>query len=90
MPRGSFLGRGGIDSRLLTDRFGVVFCIWILHQNSKFVAIDKEADNDIMLFLQFGETNRFAGQPFNPPPQVQVFPFDVLGVGFADHALSRR
>jgi hypothetical protein len=47
----------------------VVFCIWILHQNSKFVAIDKEADNDIMHFLQLGKTNGLANQPFDPRPQ---------------------
>ena len=47
----------------------VVFYIWILHQNPKFVAIDKEADDDIMHFLQLGETNGLANQPFDPRPQ---------------------
>jgi hypothetical protein len=26
-----------------------------------------------------------AGQPFDPRPQGQMFPFDLLGVGFAGH-----
>ena len=68
----------------------MVFYIWISHQNPKFVAIDKEADDDVMHFLQLGETNRLAGQPFNPRPQGPMVPFDLLGVGFADHALGRR
>ena len=69
---------------------GVVFYIWISHQNPKFVAIDKEADDDVMYFLQLGETNRLAGQPFDPRPQGQMFPFDPLGVGFTGHMLGRR
>jgi hypothetical protein len=50
-------------------RSRVVFYIWILHQNPKFVAIDKEADDDIMYFFQLGETNGLANQPFDPRPQ---------------------
>jgi hypothetical protein len=60
-------GLAGWDG-LVDQRSLVVFYIWILHQNPKFVAIDKEADDDIMHFLQLGETNGLANQPFDPRP----------------------
>ena len=39
---------------------GVVFQTWILYQNPKFISVDKEPNNDVMHFVEFGETNRLS------------------------------
>ena len=36
----------------------VVFQTWFSYQNSEFVSIDKETDDDVMHLVEFGETNR--------------------------------
>ena len=47
------------ESDLLPDEGPtVVFQTWISYQNPKFISIDKEANNDVMHFVKFGETNR--------------------------------
>jgi hypothetical protein len=45
---------GGADVKM------VVFQIWISYQNPKFISVDKEANNDVMHFVEFGETNRLS------------------------------
>ena len=39
---------------------GVVFQTWISYQNPKFISVDKQANNDVMHFVEFGETNRLS------------------------------
>ena len=38
----------------------VVFQTWISYQNPKFISVDKETNNDVMHFVEFGETNRLS------------------------------
>ena len=37
----------------------VVFQTWISYQNPKFISVDKQANNDVMHFVEFGEANGF-------------------------------
>jgi len=46
----------------------VVFQTWILYQNTKFISVDKETNNDVMHLVEFGETNRLSYQSFNACP----------------------
>lgn len=39
----------------------VVLQTWISYQNHKFISVDKQANNDIIHFVEFGETNRLSG-----------------------------
>ena len=43
---------------LQLDALRVVFQTWFSYQNSEFVSIDKETDDDVMHLVEFGETNR--------------------------------
>jgi len=38
----------------------VVFQTWISYQNPKFISVDKEANNDVMHFVEFRKTNRLS------------------------------
>ena len=62
----------------------VVFQTWILHQNPEFISIDKEANDNVMHLVEFGEANGLPYQSFNARPQGQVFSFDLLGIGLTD------
>jgi hypothetical protein len=42
------------------DEMPVVFQTWISYQNPKFISVDKQANNDVMHFVEFGETNRLS------------------------------
>ena len=54
-----------------------------LHRHSKFIAINEQANNNIVKLCGLGETNRFARQAFNPGPQHEVLTFDLLGMALA-------
>jgi hypothetical protein len=51
-----------------------------LDPQPKVVAIDEQANDNIVPLNRFGEADRPAPQPFDPRSQRQVFTFDVLGV----------
>jgi hypothetical protein len=53
----------------------------------KFVAIDEEAQDQIVHRYRFGETNRATHQPLDPGPQMDVLAFDLLRLGFANRVL---
>ena len=48
----------GIDPN--TGQRPVVFQTWISYQNPKFISVDKEANNDVMHFVEFRKTRTFA------------------------------
>ena len=50
----------------------------------KLVAIDEEADHQIVHRRCFGKTNCAAHEPLDPGPQVEVFALDFLRVFFAN------
>jgi hypothetical protein len=45
----------------------------VLDYHSKLVAIDEEADHQIVHGRRFGKANGAAHEPFNPRPQIDVF-----------------
>jgi len=53
---------GLLDAAAGASRTGgsVVFQTWISYQNPKFISVDKQANNDVMHFVEFGETNRLS------------------------------
>src|SRR5262245_46596407 len=64
----------------------VVFQKWrwpFLHRPSKGIAIDKQANHDVMHLRGFREADRLANQAFDACPQCQVLALDLLGVPFA-------
>jgi succinate dehydrogenase/fumarate reductase flavoprotein subunit len=64
----------------------VVFQKWrwpCLHRPSKGIAIDKQANHDVMHLCGFREADRLADQAFDACPQCQVLAFNLLGVPFA-------
>src|SRR5262249_56682926 len=71
------------ESKLL---LAVVFQKWrwpFLHRPSKGIAIDKQANHDVMHLRGFREADRLANQAFDACPQCQVLALDLLGVPFA-------
>ena len=62
----------------------VVFQTWFSYQ-SEFVSIDKETDDDVMHFTEFGETNRLPCQSFDVGLEGRMLPFDLLGIRLADY-----
>src|SRR5262249_10803190 len=64
----------------------VVFQKWrwpFLHRPSKGIAVDKQANHDVMHLRGFREADRLADQAFDACPQCQVLTLDLLGVPFA-------
>ena len=67
-------------------RRAVVFQKWrwpFLHRPSKGIAVDKQANHDVMHLRGFREADRLADQAFNTRPYGQMLPFDFLRVAFA-------
>jgi len=44
----------------------------VSHRQPKFIAIDKQPNNDIMHLDRSGKTDRLAGEPLDPGPQGQM------------------
>src|SRR5215471_14186745 len=64
----------------------VVFQKWrwpFLHRPSKGIAVDKQANHDVMHLRGFREADRLANQAFDACPQCQVLALDFLRVAFA-------
>ena len=59
----------------------------MLDYRPKLVAIDEEADHQIVHGRCFGKTNRPAYKAFDPRPQVDVFALNFLRMLFADFVL---
>ena len=53
----------------------------------KFVAIDEEANHQIVHRGRFGKTNGATYQPFDPGPQIDMLAFDLLRMSFATRVL---
>src|SRR5262249_29104871 len=69
-----------------TFQWLVVFQKWrwpFLHRPSKGIAVDKQANHDVMHLRGFREADRLADQAFDACPQCQVLTLDLLGVPFA-------
>ena len=60
----------------------------MLDYHSKLVAIDEEADHQIVHGRRFGKANGAAHEPFNPSPQIDVFTLDFLRILLA-HMMLR-
>ena len=59
----------------------------MLDYHPKLVAIDEEANHQIVHGRRFGKANRAAHEPFNPCPQIDVFTLDFLRIGLAHFVL---
>src|ERR671922_2955442 len=59
----------------------------VLDYHPKLVAIDEEADHQIVHGRGFGKTNCTPHEPFNPCPQIDVFTLDFLRILFANCVL---
>ena len=59
-------------------------------ESSKLIAIDKEADHQIVHGCRFGKANRAAYKPLDPSPQIDVFALDGLRMLFTDDVLLRN
>ena len=62
----------------------------MLDGDPKFVAIDEEADHQIVHRRRFGKANRTTHEPLDPRPQVDVLTLDFLRVLFAHVMLLWR
>ena len=49
-------------------------------EEPKLIAIDEEANHQIVHGDRFGKANSAAHQPFNPGPQIDVLAFDFLRI----------
>jgi len=56
----------------------------------KLIAIDEEADHQIVHSYRLGKTNRATYEPLEPSPQIDVFALDGLRVLFTDDVLLRN
>ena len=68
----------------------VVFQKWrwpFSHCPSKGVAIDKQANDDVVHLHRFRETDRLADEALNARPQGEMLALDFLGVTFANGML---
>ena len=50
----------------------------------KLIAIDEEANHQIVHRRRFGKANRATYEPLDPGPQIDVFALDCLRVLLAD------
>ena len=56
-------------------------------ESPELIAIDEEADHQIMHGCRLGKANRAADQPLDPGPQIDMFALDGLRVLFTDDVL---
>ena len=49
-------------------------------ESPKLIAIDEEADHQIVHRCRFGKANRATHEPLDPGPQIDVFALDCLRV----------
>ena len=54
-----------------------------LYSDAEFIAIDEQANHDIVQLGGFGEADRLAHQAFDPGAECQVLAFDCLGIALA-------
>src|SRR4051812_45262903 len=54
-----------------------------LHCQAKLVAVDEQADNNIVQLDRFGKADRLAHQPLETRAQGEMFTLDLLRVVFA-------
>ena len=76
----------GLSASIYSFQTGVVFQKWrwpCLHRPSTGIAVDKQANHDVMHLRGFREADRLADSAFDACPQGQVLPLDLLGVPFA-------
>ena len=55
------------------------------HGETKFIAIDKQANRYVVHLGRLGKVDRFARETLDPRAQRQMFPLNLLGVAFAGH-----
>ena len=55
----------------------------VSHRQPKFIAVDKQANDDVMHLYRSRKAERLAHQAFNPGAQRQVCPLDLLRVALA-------
>ena len=60
-----------------------------LHSDAEFIAIDEQANHDIVQLGGFGEADRLAYQAVDPGAERQVLAFALLSIALA-WAMSRR
>src|SRR5215510_15944052 len=61
----------------------------MLEGSPKLIAIDEEADHEILQAVCLGKTDCAAYEPLDPGPQIDVFTLDSLRVLFPDDVLLR-
>ena len=61
----------------------------MLDGSPKLIAIDEEANDQIVHGGRFGEANCTAYKPLNASPQIDVFALNFLGMLLADYVLLR-
>jgi hypothetical protein len=52
----------------------------VSHRQPKFIAIDKQPNDDGMHLDRSGKTDRLAGEPLDPGPQCQMIALDLLHI----------
>ena len=62
----------------------------MLEGSPKLIAIDEEADHQIMHGCRFGKAKRAAYKPLDPSSQIDVLALDGLRVLFPDDVLLRN
>ncbi len=55
------------------------------HWETKFIAIDKQANHDVVHLGRLGKADRFARETLDTRAQRQMLPFNLLRVAFAAH-----
>ena len=55
----------------------------VSHRESKLIAIDKQANDNVMHLDRLGKTNGFTREPLDARPQRQMLTFNLLHVAFA-------
>jgi RecB family endonuclease NucS len=61
--------------------------IWVLNSKPELFSIDEQANHSIMHQIQLGKTDCLASQALNSSSQIQMFPFNLLGIGFTHNML---
>ena len=61
----------------------------MLEGSPKLIAIDEEADHQIVHGCRLGKANRATYEPLDPSPQINVFALDGLRVLCTDDVLLR-
>ncbi len=55
------------------------------HWESKLIAIDEQANDNVVQLGRFGEADGFAREPLDTGAQRQMLPFNLLRVPFPRH-----